>query len=100
MSTSGDYLQQSSIVAKLEYLQSQFSQIVARLFADGLHTCSQFPLLRSRKTNTTLELNASPPRIIRSTNGDGAIPPIEASSDKNGRSGVSGSPGLVSTRQW
>ncbi len=77
MSTSGDGLQQSTIVAKLEYLQSQFSQIVAKLFADGIQTYSQFPLLRSRKTNTTLERNASPPRIIEHVDILGATVPGE-----------------------
>jgi hypothetical protein len=64
MSTSGDGLPQTYIVTKLDYIQIQFSQIAAKLIVDGLQTCSQFPLLRSRKTNTTQELNASPPRVI------------------------------------
>jgi len=73
MSISGDGLNQTSIVAKLDYLQNQFSQIVAKLFVDGLQTCSQFPC----KNNTTLKLNASPPRIFEHVDILGAAVPGE-----------------------
>jgi len=73
MSISGDGLNQTSIVAKLDYLQNQFSQIVAKLFVDGLQTCSQFPC----KNNTTLKLNASPPRIFEHVGILGAAVPGE-----------------------